>query len=328
MSRMFQAGIVSVGMIAAFAAGAGLPQGTVPSNHKVTKEQFEQWKTDLNNWGRWGKNDEIGTMNLITPTKRKQAAALVKEGFSLSLASDADTEKAVDNPQPYEHEMLAIGNDRIGVAFHGIAHTHLDSLAHINYNGIFYNGYKPDPEQVKKANGHAKNSIHNLKNGIFTRGILIDIPRMRGLKYLEPGTPIYVEDIEAWLKKAGLKLLPGDALFVRAGVWARRKEIGPYERGRTGKDAGLDPSVIPWLKKQDIAILAADHPQYVSPSEVTGAVHDFALVSLGIHLIDNCDLEALSEAAAARNRWEFLLTAAPIPIVGGTGSPLNPIATF
>jgi len=328
MSRMFQAGIVSVGMIAAFAAGAGLPQGTVPSNHKVTKEQFEQWKTDLNNWGRWGKNDEIGTMNLITPTKRKQAAALVKEGFSVSLASDADTEKAVDNPQPYEHEMLAIGNDRIGVAFHGIAHTHLDSLAHINYNGIFYNGYKPDPEQVKKANGHAKNSIHNLKNGIFTRGILIDIPGMRGLKYLEPGTPIYVEDIEAWLKKAGLKILPGDALFVRAGVWARRKEVGPYERGRTGKDAGLDPSVIPWLKKQDIAILAADHPQYVSPSEVTGAVHDFALVSLGIHLIDNCDLEALSEAAAARNRWEFLLTAAPIPIVGGTGSPLNPIATF
>jgi kynurenine formamidase len=328
MSRIFQAGIVSVLMIAAFAAGASIPQGTGASNRKVTKEQFEQWKTDLNNWGRWGKNDEIGTMNLITPAKRKQAAALVKEGFSVSLASDADTEKAVDNPQPYEHEMLALGTDRIGVAFHGIAHTHLDSLAHINYNGVFYNGYKPDPDQVKKANGHARNSIHNLKSGIFTRGILIDIPRLRGLKYLEPGTPIYVEDIEAWLKKAGLKILPGDALFVRAGVWARRKETGPYERGRTGKDAGLDPSVIPWLKRQDIAILAADHPQYVSPSEVTGAVHDFALVSLGIHLIDNCDLEALSEAAAARNRWEFLLTAAPLPIVGGTGSPMNPIAMF
>jgi kynurenine formamidase len=216
------------------------------------------------------------------------------------------------------------------VAFHGIAHTHLDSLAHINYDGVFYNGYKPDPAQVKKDDGHAKNSIHNLKNGIFTRGILIDIPLMKGVKYLEPGTPIYVEDIEAWLKRAGLKITPGDALFVRAGVWARRKEVGPYLRGRTpgGKDAGLDPSVIPWLKKQDIALLAADHPQYVSPSEVVGAVHDFALVSLGIHLIDNCDLEALSAAAAARKRWEFLLTAAPLPIKGGTGSPLNPIATF
>lgn len=150
------------------------------------------------------------------------------------------------------------------------------------------------------------------------------------MKYLEPGTPIYVEDIEAWLKKAGLKILPGDALFVRAGVWARRKEVGAYLRGRApgGKDAGLDPSVIPWLKKQDLAILAADHPQYVSPSNVVGAIHDFALVSLGIHLIDNCDLETLSEAAAARKRWEFLLTAAPLPLKGGTGSPLNPIATF
>ena len=127
-----------------------------------------------------------------------------------------------------------------------------------------------------------------------------------------------------------LKISPGDAVFVRAGVWARRKEFGPYQRGRGagGKDAGLDPSVIPWLKKQDVAILAADHPQYVSPSDLPGAIHDFALVSLGIHLIDNCDLEAVSEAAAARKRWEFLLTAAPLPIKGGTGSPLNPIATF
>jgi kynurenine formamidase len=330
MSRRFTLGILSVVMIVAVTVSARAPQGTGTATPKVTKEQFEQWKKDLNNWGRWGKDDEIGTMNFITPAKRKQAAALVKEGFSVSLASDADTEKAIDNPNPYEHEMLALGTDRIGVAFHGITHTHIDSLAHINYDGVFYNGYKPDPEQVKKANGHAKNSIHNLKNGIFTRGILIDIPQMRGVKYLEPGTPIYVEDIEAWLKKTGLKIQPGDAVFVRAGVWARRKEAGPYLRGRVegGRDAGLDPSVIPWLKKQDIAILAADHPQYVSPSEVVGAVHDFALVSLGIHLMDNCDLEALSAAAAARKRWEFLLTAAPLPVKVGTESPLNPIATF
>jgi len=319
-----------LGLVTIISAGAGTHalQNNAAESHAVTREQFEQWKKDLNNWNRWGKDDEIGTMNLITAAKRRQAAALVKEGFSVSLAGDADTQMAVDNPQPYEHQMLALGSDRIGVAFHGIAHTHLDSLAHINYDGVFYNGYKPDPEQVTRNNGHAKNSIHNLKNGIFTRGILIDIPMMRGVKYLEPGTPIYVEDVEAWLKKVGLKLQPGDALFVRAGVWARRKEVGPYQRGRSGKDAGLDPSVIPWLKKQDIAILAADHPQYVSPSNIVGAVHDFALVSLGIHLIDNCDLEALSEAAASRKRWEFLLTAAPIPIRGGTGSPINPIATF
>jgi len=253
----------------------------------------------------------------------------VKEGFSVSMAGDADTVKAVDNANPYELKMLTIGSDEIAVNYHGIAHTHLDSLAHINDNGVFYNGYKPDADKVLKQ-GHERNSIHNVKNGIFTRGILIDIPRLKGVPYLEPGTPIYVEDLEAWEKKAGVKVSPGDALFVRTGVWARRKALGPWLRGRAegGKSAGLDPSVIPWLKQRDIAILGSDHPQYVSPSNLRGAVHDFALLYLGVHLFDNCDLEALADAAAARKRWEFLLTAAPLPIVGGTGSPVNPIATF
>jgi kynurenine formamidase len=267
-------------------------------------------------------------VNLITPAKRKEAAALVREGFSISLAGDLNEEKAVDNPNPYEHVMLGIGSDRWGVSYHGQAHTHLDALAHVNENGVFYNGYKPDPEEVKKANRHARNGINNLKNGIITRGILIDIPRLKGVPYLEQGTPIYVEDLEAWEKKAGVKVGRGDALFVRTGVWALRKKIGPYPRGRQAKDAGLDPSVLPWLKQRDIAIMGSDHPQYVSPSNIPAAAHDFALVYLGIHLLDNCDLEALSEAAAERNRWDFMLTMAPIPVVGGTGSPINPIATF
>jgi kynurenine formamidase len=305
-----------------------LSSQTVP-RRAVTAAEYESWKKDLSNWGRWGKDDQIGALNLITPAKRKEAAALVKEGFSVSLASDADTVKAVDNPFPYEHEMLAIGNDRISVRYHGITHTHLDSLAHINEDGVFYNGYKPDADAVLKG-GHQKNSIHNLKNGIFTRGILLDIPRLKGVPYLEPGTPIYVEDLEAWERRAGVRVSAGDALFVRTGVWARRQAVGPWLRGRAegGKSAGLDPSVIPWLKQRDIAILGSDHPQYVSPSELRGAVHDFALVYLGVHLFDNCDLEALGDAAAARNRWELLLTAAPLPIRGGTGSPANPIGTF
>lgn len=325
MTRMLLVGIVSVVITA---AGAPPPPQAGGSNHTVTKEQYEKWKTDLSNWGRWGKDDEIGALNLITPAKRKQAAALVKEGFSVSLAGDPDTEKAVDNPSPYEHEMQGIGSDRWGVSYHGVAHTHLDSLAHINENGVFYNGYHPDPEAVTKANHHFRNSIHNLKNGVFTRGVLIDIPRLKGVPYLEQGTPIYVEDLEAWEKQAGVKVGPGDALFVRTGVWARRKALGPYARGRNAKDAGLDPSVIPWLKKRDIAIMGSDHPHYVSPSAITAAAHDFSLLYLGIHLIDNCDLETLSDAASARKRWDFLLTMAPIPMPGGTGSPINPIATF
>ena len=302
------------------------------SSHTVTKADWDRWKKELTNWGRWGKEDQIGTLNLITPAKRKQAAALVKDGVSVSLAHDALTEKAVDNGSPYEHVMLGIGGDKLGVSFHGVAHTHMDALAHVQFeDGSMYNGYKPVEVVVMKDNGHARNSIHNVKNGVFTRGVLIDIPRLKGLPYLEPGTPIYVEDLEAWEKQAGVKVSSGDALFIRTGRWALRAQKGPYDVSRNGKRAGLHESVIPWLRQRDIAILGSDIPQSVAPPNiqgVAGAVHDFALVGLGIHLFDNCDLEAVGETAAARKRWEFLVTAAPLPMRGGTGSPINPIATF
>ena len=178
-------------VVAVAYAGQGVFSQKAPATPgPVTAAQYERWKTELSNWGRWGKDDQIGTLNLITPEKRRQAAALVRDGVSVSLAGDADTEKAVDNPTPYEFTMLGLGTDRIGVAYHGIAHTHLDAWNHISANGVFYNGYKPDPDAVAKA-GHQRNSILNVKNGIFTRGILIDIPRLKGVPYLEPGTPIY-----------------------------------------------------------------------------------------------------------------------------------------
>jgi kynurenine formamidase len=320
--------VTAVFLLGVIGAAAGAPQRNADVAD-VTQTEYDRWKKELSNWGRWGRDDQLGALNLITAAKRRAAAALVKDGVSVSLAADADTSKAVDNPNPYEHQMLAIGSDRIGVAYHGIAHTHIDSLAHIHENGVFYNGYTPEEAAVMK-NGHARNSIYNLKNGVVTRGVLIDVPRLKGVAYLEPGTPIYAADLEAWEKKAGIKVGPGDALFVRTGVWARRKVEGAWLRGRAegGRSAGLHPSVIPWLRQRDIALLGSDHPQYVSPSNLRGAVHDFALVHLGVHLIDNADLEALAEAAATRNRWEFMLTIAPLPVRGATGSPLNPIALF
>ncbi len=329
MKRATVLGAAAVVVVVGALGTAGSAQsGRAPA---VSKAEYERWKTELSNWGRWGKDDQLGALNLITPAKRRQAAALVKEGVSVSLARDADTEKAIDNAQPYEHQMLAIGSDRFGVAFHGVAHTHLDSLAHINYDGVFFNGYRPDADAVMKANGHARNSIANLKTGIFTRGILIDIPRLKGVPYLEPGATITVQDIEAFEKMAGIKVSPGDALFIRTGRWARRAAVGPWDVGRTGQRPGPSGTVLPWLKARDVALMGSDVPPSTAPSDVegeTGAVHDFALVTLGIHLFDNCDLEALAEAAAARKRWEFLLTVAPLPIRGGTGSPVNPIATF
>ncbi len=314
-------------LLAALTA-AGPSAQTAESDRAVTQAQYEQWIAELSNWGRWGADDEIGALNLVTPAKRLQAVALVEDGFTVSLAGDANTVEAVDNPYPYEHEMIGISSDRIAVRYHGISHTHLDALAHVNDDGVFYNGYAPDPDAV--AEGHPKNSIHNLKSGIVTRGVLIDIPRLRGVPWLEPGTPIYVEDLEAWEAQAGVRVSAGDALFVRTGVWARRAAEGPWLRGRRpgGRSAGLHPSVIPWLKERDIALMGSDHPTYVAPSELPGAVHDFALLYLGVHMFDNCDLEALAAAAAERNRWEFMLMAAPLPIRGGTGSPLNPIALF
>jgi kynurenine formamidase len=301
-----------------------------PGPPSVSRAEFDRWKADLSNWGRWGKDDQMGALNLITPAKRRQAASLVKEGISVSLSREADMVKAIDNPDPFEHSMIEIGADRMAVVPHGVAHTHLDSLAHIHDAGVFYNGYKPDADSVMK-NRHSRNSIVNLKNGIFTRGILVDLPRLKGVPYLEPGTPIYAQDIEAWEKIAGVKVSAGDALFIRTGRWARRAALGPFDTNRTGKRSGPSASMIPWLRQRDVALLGGDVPPSLAPSDVegvTGAVHDFALVYLGVHIFDNVDLEALAEAAQARKRWEFLLTVAPLAIRGGTGSPANPIATF
>lgn len=324
-------------ILAVASASIGLSQSP-SSNHNLTKADVDRWSTQLSNWGRWGKEDQLGTLNLITPAKRKQAAALVKEGVSVSLARTAMTEKAIDNPSPYEVEWYANPNsgpaafDRFSVTYHGQAHTHLDALDHhFDVGGKTYNGYAFDMTTATSKEGHPRNTILNVKNGIFTRGVLIDLPRLKGVPYLEPGTPIYIEDIEAWEKKAAVKVSAGDALFIRTGRWARRAAMGPWDVAKLA--AGLDPSVIPWLRQRDIATLGSDIPQAVkSPSlpdlGPLGNVHSFALAVLGIHLFDNCDLEALGEAAAARHRWDFLLTAAPIPISGGTGSPINPIATF
>ena len=308
---------------------AALPRTSLAEQEEVTPAEYERWKTELSNWGRWGPDDEIGALNLITPAKRIEALALAREGVSVSLSGDIDTVVAIDNPYPFEHTMLSISSDQLNVRYHGIAHTHIDALAHINDNGTFYNGYAPDPERTL-AEGHERSSIHNLKHGVLTRGVLIDFPRVRGVPYLEPGTAIGVEDLEAWERETGIRVSSGDALLIRTGVWARREAEGPWLRGRSvgGRSAGLHPSVIPWLRERDVAVLGSDHPTYVAPSNLAGAVHDFAILYLGVHMIDNADLRALGEVAAEQERWEFLLMIAPLAVPGGTGSPLNPLAVF
>jgi kynurenine formamidase len=337
--KTFTLGVVAAVLFAAVAARVAFSQQAAGASratgHVVTQSQLDGWKTSLSNWGRWGKDDEKGTLNLITPAKRKQAAALVKEGFAVSLARDADTEKTIDNPQPYQDVMTNVSatgsGDRISVSFHGYAHTHFDGLAHHFLNGKLYNGYSHD--NVTMEGMATKNAVINDKVGIFTRGILMDIPRLKGVPYLEPGTPIYIEDLEAWEKQAGVTAGPGDAVFIRTGRWVRRAKLGPWDVGKLA--AGLDPSVLPWIRKRDIAFLGSESALSavpIPPEIVNGddylPVHNFVLVALGMNLFDDCDLDAISEAAAARKRWEFLVTAAPLPMPKGTGSPVNPTAVF
>ena len=338
-TTMHPMGIVTIGVVLATVGAWSFQQDRVPLGDRpdVTRADTERWKQELTNWGRWGPDDEIGTLNLITSEKRKQAAALVQDGISVSLARDAETEEAIDNPRPYRVIPLGITADEIQISYHGFIHTHLDFLNH-NFigEGVTYNGYTPDPTVVAAQGGHSRNTVHNAKHGIVTRGILIDMARFKNVPYLEPGTPIYIEDLEAWEEETGLRVSPGDAVVIRTGRWTRRADVGPWDIANEA--AGLHASVIPWLKQRDIALLGGEAPQDVAPAGIDPAVtaaddlgprplHRFALIYLGMPLFDNLDLDALGEVAASLNRWEFLLTAAPLP-TRGTGSPINPIATF
>jgi kynurenine formamidase len=182
---------------------------------------------------------------------------------------------------------------------------------------------------VVQEAGCASLDITAAKQGIVSRGILLDIARLKGVEYLEPGTPIYPEDLEAWLAEAGITVRPGDVLLVRSGRWARRAEAGPWATGRLA--AGLHASVAPWLHERGIAMIGSDYTNDQLPSGIDGVgmpIHQLTLVAMGMPLFDNLDLEAVAETAAELGRWEFMLVAAPLAVPGGTGAPLNPLAIF
>jgi kynurenine formamidase len=302
--------------------------GAAAARFPRNADEFDTMFHQVKNWGRWGKDDQLGAANLVTEAKRKHALALAKSAITVPLAHPPLTEAAPDNASPFNHTMnRGLSTDTYSVSYHGYAHSHIDALCHILYKNQTYNGYAR--EDVLTEKGCTKLGIHNLKEGIVTRGVLIDIPRLRGLDYLEPGTPIFAEDVEAWEKKARVKVSPGDALFVRTGRWLRREKLGPWPVGRN--QAGLHASIAPWLKERGVAFLGGDSAQDVTPSLVEGInlpVHTLAITGLGIDILDNQDLEALAQTAVRLNRWEFLLVVAPVPVTGGTGFPVNALAIF
>src|SRR5690349_19486887 len=252
-----------------------LSPGATAARFPRNLEEFDQMFNQVKNWGRWGPDDQLGAANLITEGKRREALALAKNGITVSLAHPPIKEVAPDNPNPFNHTMnRGLTTDTYSVSYHGYAHSHIDALCHFLYKDQTYNGYAR--ADVNTDKGCAKLGIDNLKNGVITRGVLVDIPHLRGVKYLEPGTPIYVEDLEAWEKKAGVKLSAGDALLLRTGRWARREAVGPWNVAQSA--AGLHASVAPWLKARGVAILGSDVGEDVTPSRVEG-------VALPVHTL-------------------------------------------
>ncbi len=329
------AGVVWLGGSVALVGGGQPSQGGAPAavRHRnaagATKEQFERWMKELSNWGRWGKDDQLGTANLYTVEKRKQALALARTGTNVSLAHDVVDEKGSDPNNPFLIKMIIspdppLVRDRLDLDYHGGFFTHLDAVCHVVYQDRIFNGL--DFKQTITQDGCARLAITNLKDGIVTRAVLIDVPRLRGVPYLEPGTRVYREDIEEWEQKAGVKVGAGDALLIRTGRWPRRAKVG------VTPGAGMDASFLPFLKDRDVALFGSDTAHELAPENIPGlrltVIHKFAVVARGMNLLDNLDLEAAAETASRLKRWEFMLTVSPLRIPKGTGSPINPIAMF
>jgi kynurenine formamidase len=291
---------------------------------------FEQVK----NWGRWGAEDQRGALNFITPEHRRRAAGLVRDGVAVSCALPLNTVPSDENARPVWHMMTGAGDlpnatgsmDYFAIATHGMAHTHLDALCHIFDHGQMYNGF---PATDVRSTGAERNAITAAEDGVVSRGVLLDIPRVRGVDFLEPGDPIHPADLEAAEAQGGVRVEEGDILLVRTGRHLRRERLGPWN-GRTTL-AGLYADCLPWLHERRISVLGCDGISDVLPSNIEGGglpIHTGTIVSMGVHLIDNAQLEPLAAACAERNRYEFLLTLAPLRLLKGTGCPINPIALF
>ena len=309
-----------VAAIIAFGAWSGGGAQREPGE-EVRKEQYDTWMTELSNWGRWGDDDQLGALNLITPAKRVEAAQLVETGRVVSMARDMTVDR-LENPDQASANRLpvlvgAVRSvfdidtesgffwERYEIEYHGGLLTHLDALCHVSYNGKVYNGL--NFEDVASAeDGCSKMGSVNMKGGLVTRGILVDLP----------GTAVRRQDIEAWEAETGVTISSGDALFLRTG-----RDVG--EMG------GYHPSLLPFFKERDIALLGADVPQEGGQVEgVAIPVHLFALVALGVPLFDNLGLEELAQTANELNRWEFMFMASPHGVPNGAGTAINPLAVF
>jgi kynurenine formamidase len=294
----------------------------------------------LSNAGRWGAADELGTLNLITPAARLRALATAVEGLPIGCARAITIEPgAADVVDPPVHEVVATAppsgeppragtaSDRIGVPSHGVTITHLDALSHFHVDGRTYGG-RPVVQRTA-AEAPEAGSVEAMRDGVVTRGVLVDVARMREVPYLEAGDPVGPDDLEQWEADHGERLGEGDALLLRTGWARRREERGPYPERK--HRPGLDAGALPWLHERGIAVVASDAAHDRVPSgyaRIPMPIHTVGLVAMGLCLIDNCDFERLAAACAERDRWTFLFMVAPLRLVNATGSPVTPVAVL
>ena len=296
-----------------------------------TVAEYEGYKKRLKNWGRWGPDDEFGTLNHITDAVRRQAATLVTEGRSVSCANPLAKTPGKRNANPAQHFMRfgpASCSDYIGVSYHGFVNTHIDALCHV-WTGEWGEMYNGRPSSDVSSTGAASNSVDRWRDGIVTRGVLYDVPRFRGGDYVALDAPVHGWDLQDVAAAQGIEPRAGDAVIVRSGCdpfWAANPEF-PF---RFPPDTpGVHVSVLEFLFETDAALLGWDLQEAGGqgyPARIP--VHEIAIPYMGMPLLDNVNLERLAEACAELGRWEFQLTIAPLVVEGGTGSPVNPIALF
>lgn len=313
-----------------------------------SEEQILGWFDELSNWGRWGDDDRLGTLNHLTPEKRVAAAGLVRDGVSVSCSWDIRTGRQPGATVESQRYMLSTGlgldeegrrgllaggraggaQEFIGMVFHGLDVTHLDSLAHLFWDGKMYGG--APSSLVSDRQGALMHDVLAVQDGVTTRGVLLDIARLRGVDVLAADDHIYPEDLEAAERAAGIRCEPGDVLLVRTGEGgARRAEKREYNANKPR--SGYQAACLPWLHERGIAMIGSDVAQDPTPSgyrNVVMPIHLVGIVAMGLWLIDNCQLEDLAAACAERDRWEFQFVLAPIRFQGVTGSPVNPLAIF
>ena len=314
------------------------------TGEKVSLAEFERIFESVKNWGRWGADDQLGTLNLITPERVAAAAALVRSGRRASMEIPINTVAGPDNPNPAIHFVtqghdidiesggLRFGLDFLGMASHGDCHSHVDALNHISYNGQTYNG-KPAQQVVTTTGGTTLGiDVIAARGGLVGRGVLLDLPRHRGVKWLEPGEAVTRDELEACERAQGVRLGEGDIFVYRTGHHRRRLELGAWDNGPTGEGkAGLHVDTIPWMHERGIAAFLPDGDGEAIPSTVEGMtypIHPLQIVAMGMLTADSLQLEDLAQACEEEGRFEFMVVGLPLRLPGGTGSPWNPIAIF